>query len=109
MNLSLSVVVAAILTISAAVVILSSLDSKVYAVTANTTDFSVNVSNNWAYAKAELPNADEGILLIPTEFSGSLMNARDSQKLFQNLSVYSTMVVDERYPFRNVPLEIYVQ
>ena len=41
---------------------------------------------------------------------GSLMNARgDSQKLFQNLSVYSTMVVDTSYPFRNVPLEIYVQ
>lgn len=101
----------AILTISMTVqLILSSLDSNVYAVTANTTDFSVNVSNNWAYAKLQLPDAEgSGILLIPTEFSDSLMNTRDFEKLFQNLSVYSTMVIDTSYPFRNVPLEIYVE
>jgi hypothetical protein len=35
--------------------------------------------------------------------------AGDSQKLFQNLSVWSAVSVDTAYPFRNVPLEIYVQ
>ena len=93
------------------VALLSSLDSKVYGVTVNERFFSVDLSNNWIHGKAELPNAEgSGIMLIPTEFNDILMNARgDSQKLFQNVSVWSAMIVDTSYPFRNVPLEIYVQ
>lgn len=103
--------VAIILTV---VVLLSSLDSKVYGVTVNEKFFSLNLSNNWAYVRGELPNAEgSGILLIPSEFSDTLMNAfGDTQKLFQlfqNLTVWSVMAVDTSSPFRNDPLEIYVQ
>ena len=110
--MSLSLVLTAIVTVTmSAMVILPSLDSNANAIIANSSFFSVNVSDNWAYASVRLPNAEgSGILLIPTEFSDSLVNARgDFQKLFQNLSVYSTMVVDTSFPFRNVPLEIYIQ
>jgi hypothetical protein len=74
----------AILTISTTVVVLSSLGSNVYAIRANTTDFSVNVSDNWAYkldadnalANALLKGLDVGstLTLIPTEFSDFLVN-----------------------------------
>jgi hypothetical protein len=99
------------------VVLLQLLNSNANAVTVNKPFFSVNVPDNWVYANAVLEDADgvsgvsdSGVLLIPTESSDFLINNNGNlQEYFQNLSAYSFMTIDEDYPFRNVPLEIYTQ
>lgn len=95
----------------AVALLLTSSDSKVYAVTVNKPLFSVKLLDNWAYANAKLQNGEgSGIIVIPTEFSDFLANSNgDYQKLLENLSVYSLLIADTSYPFENVPLDIYVQ
>lgn len=111
MRLSLFLTTLLSISISAVAVLLTSSDSNVYAIVVNKTFFSVNVSNNWAYASTQMPNREgSGMILIPTEFSDILTKGnREVEKIFQNLSVYSLMIVDMSYPFRNVPLDTYVQ
>jgi hypothetical protein len=114
----LSLMLSAILTISmtALLVLVSSSDSNVYAITTlNYTYFYVDVLDNWAYSDIKLGNGSasgiSGILLIPTVFSDFFINKdEDMQKRFENVGAFSLITIDtEFYQFRNVPLEIYTQ
>jgi hypothetical protein len=119
--MSLSLVLTAMLTISAAVVILSSLESSVNAIIVNNTDFSVNVPNNWAYrqsinnplagALAKVFDVNPPLTLIPNEFTNLLVNTSQefSGKVIQNGGAYSRIALDTDYPYRNIPLETYTQ
>lgn len=93
---------------------------------ASTTDFSVNVPDNWAYIQnkdtsnplasliADSPLADlligkTSLSLIPIEFSDFLVNtSKDiARETIENGGAYSVMGPDTSYPYGNVPLEIY--
>lgn len=104
-----------IISFTVVVIVLSSLDSNVYAITANTTDFSVNVLDNWAFTKPSNPLADifgggSSLTLIPSQFSNFLVNTSSNlTEAIQNGGGYSIISVDTDYPYRNVPLEAYTQ
>jgi hypothetical protein len=112
--MTLSLMLTAILTISAAIVISSSLESGVNAVVVNNTDFSVNVLDNWAYRQPDrLQEAFGGtwLDLIPNVYSQFLVNPNKtiSGKDLQNGGAYALLRIDSDYPYRNIPLDIYTQ
>jgi hypothetical protein len=112
--MTLSLMLTAILTISAAVVLLSSLESSVNAITVNNTDFSVNVLDNWAYRQPNrLQEAFGGtwLDLIPNVYSQFLVNPNKtlSGGDIQKGGAFSIMGPDRDYPYGNVPLETYTQ
>jgi hypothetical protein len=98
----------------------------VNAIIVNNTDFSVNVSDNWAYLDSNNPlgktfgsnnplanifGGGPWIAAIPNEFSKLLVNTSQefSAKAVQNGGAYSVFAIDTGYPYRNVPLEIYTE
>ena len=107
MSLSLiSLMSTAILTISlTAVVLLFSSDSNVYAVTASTTDFSLNISDNQAY--------EEFIAAVsstPNEFGVILLNKDKAlDEKLKDEGVYSRFEQDSCYAIKNAPLDLYVK
>jgi len=111
----LPLILTAILTISmtAVVVLLPSLDSNVNAIIiANTTDFSVNVLDNWAYFNAKFSDGGDynsTIFLVPTEYGDFFNSNADFQKSLQKVGAISLITLDSIYPFENVPLEVYAR
>ena len=80
--------------------------------TVNTTDFSIDIPDNWAYQNLENRFWEQvWISLIPTEFSNFVINT--SQELIGesilNGGAYSFFARDSEYPYRNVPVEAYTQ
>jgi hypothetical protein len=105
---------------------LVSIFSNVYGITVNNTDFSINVLDNWAYRDSNNPigkafgsnnllasllGGGTGVQLIPNEFSNLLVNTSQqlSGKSIQDKGVFSIFALDSEYPYRNIPLDVYLQ
>jgi hypothetical protein len=103
------------------VVLLSSFDSKVNAITyVNNTYFSVNIPDNWRYAEhsnmgmAESPSRGPVNLLAlaPSDFAESLVVNEDKESPYEKMfygGAYSTFRQDTDYSHKNSTLEAYVK
>lgn len=109
-----------ILITSMTIVLLSSLDSKVYAITTdvNNTFFSINIPDNWSYTQTtESPVAKilgfgpiNSIALTPTEFSEFFLN--QTKPLSEKMEIegaYSSFQQKADYPIKNAPLDLFVK
>ena len=126
-SLPLTVIFTVIMIVTVTVALfLPSLNSKVNAIIVNNTDFSVNVLNNWAYKDSNNPMGNIfgsnnllaklfegaiGVQLIPNEFSNLLVNTSQqlSGKSIEDKGAFSIFALDTVYPYRNIPLDTYVQ
>jgi hypothetical protein len=99
------------LTIIVTVVVLSPwLHSDIYAVTANTTDFLIQVPNGWVYRENfrlynEFAN---NIMLTPNDFADKLMP--DNVYNFDVMNgTFAELAADHTFPIKNAPLEMYLK
>ena len=122
----LPLVLAATVSMAVTVVVLlsSSFDSKVYAITnVNNTYFSMNIPDNWRYAEHSntgmagmAESSSSGpvnlVALAPADFAESLVVNKDQEspyaKMF-NGGAYSTFRQDTDYSNKNSTLEAYVK
>jgi hypothetical protein len=100
-----------ILTISMTVVILLLLlNSEVYAVTANTTDFLIQVPSSWVYREnfRLYKELDNNIILTPNDFADKLLP--DNVYNFDVMNgTFAELAADHTFPIKNAPLEMYLK
>jgi hypothetical protein len=119
----LPLILTAILTISMTIVLLlPSLDSKVYAITTNVnnTYFSINIPDNWTYSQgtdSDSPVAkilgfgpSNFIGLTPNEFGVFLLNVTKplSEKM-EKEGAYSSFGQQSDFSIKNAPLDLFVK
>jgi len=106
-----SLILMAMLTSSVNVAVLSLLlNSEAYAVTANTTDFLIQVPNGWVYRENfRLYNElDNNILLTPNDFASKLLP--DNVYNFDVMNgTFAELAADPTFPIKNAPLEMYLK
>ena len=105
----MSLALVLILTINMTVVILL-LNSEVYAVTANTTDFLIQVPSGWVYRENfRLYNElDNSIMLTPNDFADKLLP--DNVYNFDVMNgTFAELAADHTFPIKNAPLKMYLK
>ena len=106
------------------VVLLSSFDSKVNAITSvNNTYFSMNIPDNWRYAEhsntgmagmaeSSTKTPINLVALAPADFAETLVVNKDKESPYANMfngGAYSTFRQDTDYSIKNSTLEAYVK
>jgi PsbP-like protein len=116
----LPLILTAILTISMTIVLLlPSLDSKVYAITnVNNTYFSINIPDNWTYAETTESKAAKilgfgpinSIELTPNKFGEFFLNqTKPLSEKMEKEGAYSSFQQKADYPIKNSPLDLFVK
>ena len=106
------------------VLLLSSFDSKVNAITSvNNTYFSMNIPDNWRYAEhsntgmagmaeSSTKTPINLVVLAPADFAETLVVNKDKESPYANMfngGAYSTFRQDTDYSIKNSTLEAYVK